>query len=126
MKQNKVKPSSPEPTKQELIHRWRIVEFQTYYRKYKGVLAPCKPIVSSQDIYFNSYKEAEDYYNSHCGYDYWVKSCQDTWHKAYYEIIDNHSAILRYTDSDNYRIISWSICDFYEDANQYNKGYNIG
>jgi hypothetical protein len=122
MKQNKVKPSSPEPTKQELIHRWRIVEFQTYYRKYRGILAPCKPIISSQDIYFNSYKEAEDYYNSHCGYDSWVKSCHDTWHKAYYEIIDNHSAILRYTDSDNYRICTWSICDFYEDANNYNGG----
>ena len=122
MKQNKVKPCSLDWNKTELIHRWRIVEFQTYYRKYNGQMKPCHPIVSSGDYYFDSYDDAESYFKKHFGYDSWLKACKDMGHKAYYEIINDHAAILRYTDSDNYRVCTWSICDFYEDADNYNGG----
>lgn len=119
------KPCNLNYNKTELIHRWRIVEFQTFYRKYNGKMIPCKPTVTSSDIYFNSEDEAELYFKEHYGYDHWVRSNKDLGHKAYYEMINSYSAIIRYTNSDNYRVMTWSICDFYEDANSYNKGMFI-
>jgi len=119
------KPCNLNWNKSELIHRWRIVEFQTFYRKYNGKMIPCKPTITSDDIYFDTKDEAEAYYKKHKGYDQWLKSCKNLGHTAYYEMINEYAAIIRYTNSDNYRIITWSICDFYEDANSYNKGMFI-
>ena len=52
----------------------------------------------------------------YCAVDYWTKVNQENGN-AYYEIINDRTAILHYKDSDNFRIITFSVVDFYEDLN---------
>ena len=100
----------------ELKHQWRIVECQVFYRKYGKKLCPCRPTTESEDQIFDYKEEAEIYLKKYRAVDYWKKVNQENGN-AYYEIINDRTAILHYRNSVNFRIITFSVVDFYEDLN---------
>lgn len=110
--------------KKKLKHKWRIIEHQIFYRKYKGMMTACKPTIDADGKYykfFDSYDEAYAYYKKKFGWDHWAETNKHTgdWHNAYYEAINDFSAIMKYTDCKNYRIFTWHIVDFYEDEEEF-------
>lgn len=105
-------------THKELKHFYRIIEIQVFYHKRNGKMIACKPTIEYKREVFDSFDKAENYLIEHYGWNSWVKvnETSDSYSsKPYYEIINGYSCILRYKNSNNYRICSYSIVDYYED-----------
>lgn len=105
-------------THKELNHLYRIIEIQIFYHKRNGKMVACKPTIEFKSEPFNSFDKAENYLIEHYGYNNWCKVNENSdsySSKPYYEAINGYSCILRYKGSNNYRTLSYSIVDYYED-----------